>query len=149
MAAPPRERYCALRARYSGDALEAAIEIKRAAARNRYRAKIGRPTLAYVVASRDDKERGYASGSYRRIARIAENGGRIAASDMRAHRAKYGKKCAMCGEKGLRLEADHIVPIARGGPHVISNIQFLCKPCNASKHSRDPVEWAQSRGLLC
>ena len=31
------------------------------------------------------------------------------------------------------LTADHIVPKARGGRNVLSNVQVLCRSCNASK----------------
>ena len=88
---------------------------------------------------------------HRRRAIIAGQGGSIPSSDMALHRRNYGNKCAMCGAKASRkfvLEIDHIRPLSRGGQHVLSNIQFLCKSCNASKRARDPIEFAQSRGLL-
>jgi hypothetical protein len=28
------------------------------------------------------------------------------------------------------------------------NIQLLCEPCNLSKQDKDPIEWAQSCGVL-
>jgi 5-methylcytosine-specific restriction endonuclease McrA len=43
---------------------------------------------------------------------------------------------------------DHIVPIALGGSNGRRNIQLLCAPCNQSKHALDPIEWAQTQGLL-
>jgi 5-methylcytosine-specific restriction endonuclease McrA len=44
------------------------------------------------------------------------------------------KHCnVFCGDK---LSVDHIVPIARGGRHEITNIQGLCNRCNRSKGSR-------------
>lgn len=43
---------------------------------------------------------------------------------------------------------DHIRPISKGGTDDRRNIQLLCPPCNQSKHARDPIEWAQSLGVL-
>ena len=59
-----------------------------------------------------------------------------------------GYKCQICGisreyldEKipglgdYLRLEVDHIIPIAQGGKSDESNLQYLCWRCNAAKGS--------------
>lgn len=35
-------------------------------------------------------------------------------------------------------EIDHIVPISRGGPHVASNLQLLCRSCNLDKGNAVP-----------
>lgn len=43
---------------------------------------------------------------------------------------------------------DHIMPLALGGSNAPSNLQLLCVPCNLSKASRHPVDFAQMRGLL-
>lgn len=31
---------------------------------------------------------------------------------------------------------DHIHPISRGGAHTLSNVQWLCPPCNLRKHNK-------------
>lgn len=46
---------------------------------------------------------------------------------------KYGKKCLRCGRAEIVLEADHVVPLTKGGSDDISNIQPLCGPCSRSK----------------
>lgn len=56
---------------------------------------------------------------------------------------KSGWRCAACNQESpswLRgtlhqraPELDHIVPISVGGPHSLSNVQLLCRSCNASK----------------
>lgn len=47
-----------------------------------------------------------------------------------------------------RCHVDHIVPVARGGPHELSNLQLLCGTCNRVKGAQDPIDFARSRGLL-
>jgi 5-methylcytosine-specific restriction endonuclease McrA len=43
--------------------------------------------------------------------------------------------CTECGSTD-DLTADHIVPLARGGPSEMSNVQILCRSCNGSKSAR-------------
>jgi len=45
----------------------------------------------------------------------------------------YGNRCLACGDTGVALEADHVVPLTRGGTDGISNIQPLCESCNRRK----------------
>jgi len=58
-------------------------------------------------------------------------------------------KCAYCriSIKGHR-HVDHIVAVTKGGSNRRSNIQLLCPACNISKHNKDPMEFARSRGKL-
>ena len=46
---------------------------------------------------------------------------------------RYGNKCLSCGSMGVVLEADHVVPLTRGGSDDISNMQPLCGSCNRRK----------------
>jgi 5-methylcytosine-specific restriction endonuclease McrA len=52
--------------------------------------------------------------------------------------AKHDYKCANCGVD-LRLvkpHIDHIIPIAKGGPDTLENLQALCQNCNLKKGAR-------------
>ena len=51
--------------------------------------------------------------------------------------------CHYCGNKfpPKELTMDHIVPIARGGRSVKSNIVPCCKECNTKKRQCLPLEW--------
>lgn len=49
-----------------------------------------------------------------------------------------GHICQICGRGPLGgdLVIDHIIPLARGGPHITSNLQVACRQCNAHKGSK-------------
>lgn len=63
----------------------------------------------------------------------------------------YENKCLCCGKTGVKLTADHVVPLAMQVPHSdeISNIQPLCLSCNSKKHTKT-VDYRKSytAGLL-
>src|SRR5512139_3047893 len=46
--------------------------------------------------------------------------------------------CTYCGESGqnAELEIDHIIPVAQGGSHHISNLTTACRMCNQKKGTR-------------
>lgn len=54
-------------------------------------------------------------------------------------------RCRYCGMSGVRLEADHVVPVALGGPSVLDNLATACKPCNRSKGAKTLEEWMGAR----
>ena len=43
-----------------------------------------------------------------------------------------GGKCVCCGSS-IRLEFDHVIPVAKGGSNFENNIQLLCYDCNRTK----------------
>ncbi len=45
----------------------------------------------------------------------------------------YGNKCLACGDTEAVLQADHVVPLTKGGSDNISNIQPLCGSYNRQK----------------
>jgi 5-methylcytosine-specific restriction endonuclease McrA len=71
------------------------------------------------------------------------------AAETQAIRQAQGNRCAYCKcDLGRRAHLDHIVPLSRGGSNWPSNLQWLCEFCNVSKGAKDPIEFAQQRGLL-
>jgi 5-methylcytosine-specific restriction endonuclease McrA len=50
----------------------------------------------------------------------------------------HNHTCPCCGrrEPEVKLTADHVVPLARGGSNWIENIQPLCLSCNCSKSTK-------------
>lgn len=49
--------------------------------------------------------------------------------------------CRYCGERGGRLECDHVIAVARGGNSEDANLATACFRCNRSKRSRLLEEW--------
>lgn len=49
--------------------------------------------------------------------------------------------CRYCGQRGGRLECDHIIPVARSGSHDPSNLVVACFTCNRSKRDKLVSEW--------
>lgn len=45
--------------------------------------------------------------------------------------------CAYCGITPEKLTMDHIIPISKGGRHVVSNIAPACRSCNCRKRTMD------------
>lgn len=48
---------------------------------------------------------------------------------------KYNNRCLRCKKERV-LTRDHIVPLIKGGTNFITNIQPLCRSCNASKGTK-------------
>jgi 5-methylcytosine-specific restriction endonuclease McrA len=71
----------------------------------------------------------------KRRAAKAESGGYFTAEEWFILCFAVGFRCLCCGEK-RHLEADHVVPVSKGGPSWLWNIQPLCKPCNSSKGNK-------------
>lgn len=55
---------------------------------------------------------------------------------------KFNYCCAYCGEKPERLDADHVVPLSRGGSDSTTNLLPTCAMCNSSKCAMTLAEWA-------
>jgi 5-methylcytosine-specific restriction endonuclease McrA len=85
-----------------------------------------------------------------RRARVVGNGGSFTPKQWKELKKKYGNKCLCCGRDDVKLVSDHVVPISKGGSNDISNIQPLCRHCNAVKHTGsvdfrpDADEWAEA-----
>ncbi|UJR81468.1 HNH endonuclease [Sandaracinus amylolyticus] len=61
-----------------------------------------------------------------------------------------GGRCLGCGEMvnlienhPLQATLDHVVPLARGGRHVLANVQLLCRACNQRKGCTPPEFWTR------
>ena len=80
-----------------------------------------------------------------RRARLMKVGGKFTTKEFNALLAQYDA-CPDCGRRWEDIElpphkktpwtADHIVPVSKGGPNTIQNIQPLCYSCNSKKGDR-------------
>lgn len=53
---------------------------------------------------------------------------------------RAGHQCELCGATD-RLEADHVIPIKRGGSDHLDNVQVLCHSCHFIKTLWDNPQW--------
>lgn len=123
----------------------------RAYRRNYYHTKNKENHLRVAKATRNPLT--HRCGEARRRARKRGNGGLCSREEALEILRLQKYKCACgCGTKlgkeGQHGHLDHIVPVIRGGSSDRRNLQWLAKPCNCSKHARDPVQWRQSLGYL-
>ena len=78
----------------------------------------------------------------RRRARKVAAAGRYSVAQWHALARFWLGRCAYCGSEGP-LEADHRVPLARGGSNLIDNILPACGPCNRRKYAMTEAEFLE------
>jgi hypothetical protein len=61
--------------------------------------------------------------------------------------ARDGFACVYCGRKD-KLQLDHVEAVSRGGTDEAENLVTACKYCNASKGTKTPQQWEQSRAVI-
>jgi len=83
----------------------------------------------------NDEKVKIAKATNRRKRRAAKNAstGHFTVEEFDALCSAYGYACLSCSATDRLLEADHVVPLTKGGSDEISNIQPLCGECNRRK----------------
>jgi len=76
-----------------------------------------------------------AKANNRRKRRAAKNAGKghFTVEEFDALCSAFGYACLSCGATDRILEADHVVPLTKGGSDDIGNVQPLCGECNRRK----------------
>lgn len=117
-------------------------EARRARARQRYAEDPQRSLRYYKQWKARNPEK---AAAYQRAAdhRRRTAGAGFTANEWRALLERFAYECAYCGASG-DLEADHRIPICRGGSNSIENILPACRPCNRSKFSMTEEEFSRS-----
>lgn len=54
-------------------------------------------------------------------------------------------RCELCGisRQEIQIDVDHVVPRSKGGSNDLSNLQALCRTCNAQKRDRDDTDFRE------
>lgn len=104
-----------------------------------WRKKIGRRRInQYMRKWRTTNPESYRAHKTRDHQRRRAAGPLFTTKEWRDLVAKYDYTCLCCGrrEPDIRLSADHVIPVTKGGSNEIGNIQPLCKSCNSKKRTR-------------
>lgn len=103
-----------------------------------------------VECRRESRAKGSAGINYRgrKLAAICEP---LSGDDLEKRLIEFNRSCAYCGIKLRRdfkdckkpdyLNWEHMIPLAKGGTHSMSNLVPSCKSCNGSKVAKDIFEW--------
>lgn len=122
------------------------LEANRARNRERQRASYAKNPKAHLDymkkwrAANPERARAYVRLSGHRR-RAAAGGEHIRVEDWENLLRKHKGCCAYCGEKAALVEADHRIPLSRGGRNVIGNILPSCRRCNRRKRTKTENEF--------
>jgi 5-methylcytosine-specific restriction endonuclease McrA len=72
----------------------------------------------------------------------------VTATQIRKRFDQFSNLCAYCGSNG-DLHIEHVIPIAKGGNHVLGNIIPACSRCNYSKNTNPVEEWYRAQAFFC
>ncbi len=113
------------------------IETKRAWNRN-YRENNRGAYNAMLRSWKKDHPESRRTAAARRRAYKLSSGGSYTPLEAYVLRQIYGDKCLACGKTSseIKLTDDHIVPLSKGGPNTVANLQPLCLPCNIGKNDK-------------
>lgn len=117
------------------------LEACRASYREWYRENREAQVARSLEWGRSNRDKRRASDHRRRskIAGATVDGMTVDAHSIKMRFEYFGNACWICSS-GERLEADHVIPISRGGAHVPANIRPACKSCNSSKGNRWTID---------
>lgn len=70
-------------------------------------------------------------------------------ADIRRWMVGQPKVCKWCAvDCANDFHVDHVLPLARGGAHLISNLCIACPPCNLRKNAKTPEDWDRHRRAI-
>jgi 5-methylcytosine-specific restriction endonuclease McrA len=127
--------------KYYAKTCESRRDAKRQADRERYEAKYPncRPYKKRTYSKVNRKERIRVKIANRR-ARLRNATGRLTAEDYQRIWTE-SDLCVYCSVPTPGVELDHVIPLARGGKHEVSNLVPACKRHNLQKGALLPLEF--------
>jgi len=81
-------------------------------------------------------ERGWARVSLKRAVKAGAVIGDVPPDTRAILRGRFGETCLVDGCNNVATDVDHVIALANGGAHDISNFQTLCGSCNKSKGAK-------------
>lgn len=75
----------------------------------------------------------------RRARKIDASSVAFTASELAQKMSMYGNRCAYC--YGEFHHVDHVIPLSKGGLHILSNLRPACRACNCSKWNKSLNNW--------
>jgi 5-methylcytosine-specific restriction endonuclease McrA len=127
-----KEQISEYKKRWSEENYERVAAYKRAYY-ERYREEVIARSKEWAGDNLEKVKRFKANNRRKRRAAKTASGGHFTVEEFDALCSVYGYACLGCGATDRVLEADHVVPLTKGGSDEISNIQPLCGECNRRK----------------
>ena len=91
----------------------------------------------------------YRASNSKRRAKIVGAICKISTQDIIKLKEKYNYCCAYCGQLNCKdnpLQIDHMIPLSKGGAHVIDNLLPACRKCNLTKFVMNWNDWCEKIG---
>jgi hypothetical protein len=130
-------RYALWRATDAGRAAHAAGGARyRATPRGRATVATARVLYAASDEGRAEAERKWAKAALRRAIGHGAIIGDVPPDTRAILRERFGEICLVDGCNNPATDVDHVIALADGGVHDISNFQTLCGSCNKSKGAK-------------
>lgn len=107
----------------------------------RHKEAVNATNKAYAQKNREKLRPSKHATLIRYRARKANAEGDFTAKEFKELCEQVDYHCAYCHKRFVKLTADHILPLSRGGSNDISNIIPACGPCNYSKQAKTPLEY--------
>lgn len=107
--------------------------------RVRNKSKIAARNESYRILNRDRVRASKRDCRIRRRYAIADK--TISPAQWSEIKSRFGNLCAYCNE-AKPLTMDHVVPLSRGGRHLIENIAPACVSCNCKKNNKTADEFS-------
>jgi|ERR1019366_6357041 hypothetical protein len=81
-------------------------------------------------------ESAWASGALGRATKAGAVIGNVPPDTRAILRERFGETCLVVGCDNAATDVDHVIALANGGVHDISNFQTLCGSCNSAKGAK-------------